>query len=590
VNKLSSALGAIAVIAIAVVFILQFRPASNATPTATGPLCAVEVGGSCISAAWFKASSRLAPPPGADPARLRAISFGKKVADGLLEAWLLNQDAKRLGIAVGDEEVTAEIGAGRAHVSLPVAEQRQLAQSWQLVDESVRQIPVKSPKTKKFDAKFAEKNIRSYSQMSPAEFRDYQRSEILAARMRDLIKSRVRIAEGEAYEQFSLEKSTVTLDYVRFDERFFADLVVDTTQKTADAWAESNKAELDKFWDSHKAQVLPECRSVREIWVKLDEAATDEDKAKARAKIDRARARIEHGEDFADVAARMSDGGTASLGGEIGCVPKGTKPKPYEDAVSALAAGKVSDVVTTEKGYFLIKLDQIAKDADAEKLGRSQSARILFLNHEVRRLAEEGATKVAAAVKGGKSMKEALDLYLAELAKATADVRPKADDKKKTDDKKKADDKKAGDKNEDDRPPLTFENHPYRPTIETTLPFNVAGDPIPGVAQSADLVRVAFQLEKAGEAPATPFPFDHGYVAVQLKERTPASQETWDKNREFYVAAMRAAKQNDALVVYVKRLQAKLGSDAKFTQKFVDEKAQKPGDNAPPPMDDDPGE
>jgi peptidyl-prolyl cis-trans isomerase D len=86
VNKLSSALGAIAVMAIAVVFILQFRPASNAARTDTGPNCAVEVRGSCISRATFLAARRLVAG-GADPAQSRAMGLGKRVADGLLGAW-----------------------------------------------------------------------------------------------------------------------------------------------------------------------------------------------------------------------------------------------------------------------------------------------------------------------------------------------------------------------------------------------------------------------------------------------------------------------------------------------------------------------
>ena len=599
-NKLSSALGALAVIAICVVFILQFRPASNATRTDTGPDCAVTVRGTCISAAWFRAASRLAPPPGADPGRLRAMGFGKKVADGLLEAWLLNQDAKRLGMGVSDDEVTREIGQGHAHVSLPVADQRQMAYSFQLVDGAIRQIPVKNGKTKKFDARLAEKNIRTYTQMSPAEFREYQRSEILAERMRQIVKSRVRVAEAEAFEAFSQEKSTVTLDYIRFAKRFYRELVVDASRKAVDAWADGNKDEIDKVWEARKAQIMPECRNVREIYVRLDEAATDEDKAKARAKIDRARARIEHGEDFAEVAAKMSDVASGAFGGDVGCFAKGRRPKPYEDAVNALAAGKVSDVVTTERGFFLIKLEQIAKDADAEKLARAQIARELYVDHEVERLTAEAAKNVAAAVKGGKTMKDALDLYLAELAQSApkhddqkADDK-KADDKKndkKADDKKKGDDKKADDKNDDDRPVYTFANHPDRPIIETTLPFNASSsDFIPGLRAPSDLARTVFALEKPGDMPSDVTRYDEGYLVVQLKEKTPASKEQWEKNRELYLGAMRAAKQDDALTAYVKRLSAQLGSDAKYTSKLVDDKPAKPGENAPAPIDDDMGE
>jgi peptidyl-prolyl cis-trans isomerase D len=483
---------------------------------------------------------------------------------------------------VSDLEVTTEIAAGRAHVSLPAAFLESLGQNRQLGDDSVRLIPVKNPKTKKFDAKYAEKQIRYVSQMSPAEFRDYQRSEMIAARMRDLVKSRVRISEAEAFDRFAQERSTATLDYVRFDRRFYTDLLVDTSPTTVDAWVDAHKEEVDKAWESRKAQVLPECRSMSEIVAKLEEAPTDEEKAKAKAKVERARDRILKGEDFAAVARAMSEGVTASRGGEIGCMAKGIIPKPLEAASLALTAGKMSDVISAEAGFYLLKLDQIAKDADAEKLGRAQTGKELYLRYESERLAVEASKKVAAAVKGGKSLKDALDLYLSELKPVTAEKKKD----KKADEKKKVEQKKS----EDDRDPLTFQNHPARPILETTLPFNVANAPIPGVRESAELAKIAFGLEKPGDAPNDAIPADFGYVAIQLKEKTPAGKEAWDKVRDVYIAAMRGAKANDALALYVKRLSGQLASEAKFTAALVDDKIQKGGDDAPPPVDDDQGE
>ncbi len=333
---------------------------------------------------------------------------------------------------------------------------------------------------------------------------------------------------------------------------------------------------------------MPECRSVREIFVKIDEAPSDEEKAKARARIDHARERLAKGEDFSDVARSVSEGATAPRGGELGCLLKGKAPKPLEDAVATLAAGKVSDVITTDAGLYLIKLEAIAKDADAERLGRAQTAKELYIGHEADRLAIEAAKKVAAAVKGGKPIKEALDLYLAELPKAdTAGAAGGKNDKKKGDkgDKDKKDEKKG-----DERPALSAANHPVRPTLETTLPFNVSNDPIPGVRQSTELSKVAFALEKPGDAPPDAIPFENGYLAIQLKEKTPASKEAWEKNKEFYLGAMRAAKANDALVAYVKRLRDQPADAIKFTKELVDDKASKGGDNAVPMPSDDDGE
>ena len=76
----------------------------------------------------------------------------------------------------------------------------------------------------------------------------------------------------------------------------------------------------------------------------------------------------------------------------------------------------------------------------------------------------------------------------------------------------------------------------------------------------------------------------HAAWAVDAKA---PSKEAWDKEKDFYLGSVRAAKAHDALVAYVKRLQGQLAADAKFTKELVDDKASKGGDTGPVPSDDD---
>ena len=209
-NRISSILGGLAVIAIALVFIVQFRPATNVQATAE-PTCAVEIGGECVSSLHFWAAYRLLAPRGADAARLRSMALRRQTAEGLVERHLLVQDAKRLGIGITDAELTEELAAGRAHVSLPADKARQLGYALGLDENLFRILDVRDRKTKKFDTAAYEKQVRTIAKMSPTDFREYQRDELVAARMRDLIKARARVGESEAFTQFSREKSTATL-------------------------------------------------------------------------------------------------------------------------------------------------------------------------------------------------------------------------------------------------------------------------------------------------------------------------------------------------------------------------------------------
>ncbi|MGK4005568.1 peptidylprolyl isomerase [Sorangium sp. So ce1036] len=571
-NRLSQIFGAAVVIAIAVVFIIQFRPATGPVQS-SGSTCAVEVSGSCISSIEFNASRNLLSMRSVDENRLRAMGLRRLTAEGLYERWLLNEDAERLGISVSDDELTAELVAGRMRVSLPADKIRQIGYALNLPENLIRYLDVRNRQTKKFDTKQYERQVRNITKMSPTDFREYQKKELLAARMRDLIRARVRVGESEAFEQFSREKSTRALSYVRFDRRFYTDLVVDTSDKAIQAWADANKEELDKAWEGRKAQYQPECRVVRDILVEVDPASEDgPDAAKAAAKerIEKAAERLKKGERFADVARSASDDPSAARGGDLGCVTKGRLTKPVEDKLLAMKPGEVSDIIETESGFHVVKLEQIAKDAEAEKIGRHETARELYVAHESERLAAEAAKQVLAAAAGGKSLEDALGAYLDQLApaKGKATAAPGArQDGGKGDGAKGAGQAEPGEAG----PPYTLANHPNRPAVETSLPFNVSGSPIADAKDSTEPARLAFQLDKPGDLPKDVVALENGYAVIQLKEKTSPSQEQWEKDREFYTSAMRAAKQNDALVGYIRRLKSTIGSEVRYDQNLLKE-------------------
>jgi peptidyl-prolyl cis-trans isomerase D len=574
VNRISSLFGGLAVIAIAVVFILEFRPATGAQPS-SGPTCAVELSGQCVAATDFWAAYRLLAPRGADAPQLRAMGLRRLTADGLVERELLIRDAERLGISVSDDDLSREFVTGRARLSLPADKARQVGYALGLDEQTFRLLDVKDRKTKKFDAKVHEKQVRSIAKMSPEDYREFQKKELIAARMRDLVRSRARVGENEAHAQFAREKSTATLSYVKLRRSFYEDTVIDASKPAIDAWAAAHKDELDKAWEGRKDTFLPECRVARHILAKVDPDASDADGAKARAKekIERVKKELDEGKAFAEAARLESDDSSGPEGGSLGCVKKGQMVKPFEDALFAMKEGETSGVVESQFGYHLIKVDQIAAGDAAEKLGRQIVAREMYLRMESEELASDAAKEILAAVKGGKSLEDAVKAHLDAITPA----KKAGDDAKAKKAKKGAADKGAP---SDAR---TDEDHVARPRVETTLPFNASGDPIDGTKPGESVATTAFQLEKAGDTPNDVVALDDGYAVIQLKEKTPASEEEWQKNREFYLAAMRGAKQNDALVGYLQRLKSTYASELKYNAAVTEEPKAKPGDEAPAP-------
>jgi len=85
------------------------------------------------------------------------------------------------------------------------------------------------------------------------------------------------------------------------------------------------------------------------------ELSTEEKEAKLR-KIESLLARARNGADFAELAVEYSeDANSKDTGGEY-TFPRGRMAPQFEAAAFSLAPGKISDVVTTQYGYHIIKV------------------------------------------------------------------------------------------------------------------------------------------------------------------------------------------------------------------------------------------
>lgn len=586
-NRLSSIFGAIAVIAIAVVFIVSFQPGRGQNQVQSGPDCAAEVLGQCLRGTHFWASYRLIAPRGASDAFVKQVRLKESTMDGLVERDLLVADAKRLGIGVGEDEVSKQLVNGRIHVSLPVARMRAMSNALNMREDGVREMSFLDKKTNQFSPDLYRRNVTEVTHLSETDFRDHQRLELVAARMRDIIRGRVHISESEAKDGWLRHKTTATIKYVKIERKWVVTHLLDRSDKAIADWSEKNKAEVDKLFESRKASYTGECRVAKNIFIKLDPASPtlDDDKKKAHDKLEEAKKKLDGGTAFEDLAKLLTEDNTNEQGGDLGCVLKGQKPKPFEDALYGMKEGEVSAVVETQLGLHLIKLVKIAKGDDALKIGREITAKEAYLGFEGEKLGSEAAKEILAAAKGGKSLEDALKDYLAKVAPKPAEGADKKDGEKKKDDKaaeKKDGEKKDGeakkDEPKDDESPKEEDDSP---TVETSVPFTVTGEAFEGAAPDVDAAALAFGLKKPGDVPADVIPLDRGegYAVIQLKERVEPNDDKWKEARDYEVWRIRAFKQEDALAAYVKRLRAASQAEIKVNKTFLaDPGEKKPGD------------
>ena len=144
----------------------------------------------------------------------------------------------------------------------------------------------------------------------------------------------------------------------------------------------ATETEAREFYDKNPEK-FKQADAVRasHILVLADEKADDATKKKARAKIDGILTRVRAGEDFAKLAKENSDDGSKDQGGDLGFFQRGSMVPPFEEAAFALKPGQVSDVVTTQFGYHIIKVME-RKDATTVPYEQVKPQIIEFLSNQ----------------------------------------------------------------------------------------------------------------------------------------------------------------------------------------------------------------
>jgi peptidyl-prolyl cis-trans isomerase C len=116
--------------------------------------------------------------------------------------------------------------------------------------------------------------------------------------------------------------------------------------------------EIQAFYGENIEQMtVPEAIHARHILVKLaadDEAARES----AQDRIAAIEKELQDGADFITLATESSDAPSAPKGGDLGYFARGQMVAPFEDAAFALQPGEISDVVETQFGFHIIRLEE----------------------------------------------------------------------------------------------------------------------------------------------------------------------------------------------------------------------------------------
>jgi peptidyl-prolyl cis-trans isomerase D len=473
------------------VFIINFGPHSGGCdggPTSSATADAAKVEGRTLSSQDFRYAYLLLGGGNFSPQMARARRLKETIMDKLIERELLAGEAERLGFRVSDEEVEDLISESR------------------IVGLGYEQTVPMVQKEGKFDYEQFRRFVLYQLGMSPRAFIEEQRREMLATRVRLLLRGGVNVSPDEVKTDFLRRGNQVNVEYVRYSTRRY-EAEIEPTAAEIESHAKASESKLKDLYTQRKFlyEKAPKERKLRQILVKIDPGASADGEAAARKKAEGLAARVRKGESFAAVARAASDDvRTKGRGGELGWKRQGTTSlgPAVEDKVWPAKDG---DLVGPEKGAdgFYLVLAEGTREGDLpfEKV-RLELAEDQLRQEMARTRAKADADAALAKAKGasGKALKE---LFPA----------PSSDKDKDTD--KAAGHIKLGDE---------------APQAEETGLFIRRGAVVEGIGTSAELAKAVFGLSK--DRPfAGPIEVAGSYVIAKLKERKEPDLAEFEKKK-----------------------------------------------------------
>lgn len=231
--------------------------------------------------------------------------------------------------------------------------------------------------------------ILAGAQMTLQQFQDQLRQNIMVGKIYNLVTDPVRISDAEVQHQFQIDNEKAIFDYVLLTPTALqseitatpADLAAYYKQHQSNynsperrqlevllantsaigAQIQISPQAVDQYYRQNIAQYThPEQVKVSHILIKYpDTTPTAAEIAATKQKAEAVLKQVKpDGSNFAALAKQYSqDDGSASQGGELGFIQKNQTVPNFEKVAFSLPVGKISDLVQTEYGFHIIKVE-----------------------------------------------------------------------------------------------------------------------------------------------------------------------------------------------------------------------------------------
>lgn len=161
------------------------------------------------------------------------------------------------------------------------------------------------------------------------------------------------------FQEMTQEAGAMTEFRERLRQQVMALSMARSKQTQFEKEAVVSESELRQYFQDHMDQFANQER-VKVSRIFLTAGTDPAERQKARAQLEALKDELALGADFAQLAREHSQGPDAANGGEVGWVIRGDLVPELESAAFSLEQGQVSDVIETEFGFSIVKVEEKA--------------------------------------------------------------------------------------------------------------------------------------------------------------------------------------------------------------------------------------
>jgi len=293
------------------------------------------------------------------PEILKAFGFDRQILEALIGQKVIMAEAKRLGLDVSSDELAQHI----------------------LTNPGFQD-------GGSFIGRDRYELLLQQNNMTTERFESALRDELMVSKVQSFVTAGINVTDKEVETEYRNRNEKAELTYFVIDPAKLESKVGNLSDQELHTYYDKNKAkynvpekrkskyvfvdmfkirtglkatddELRNYYGEHSEEYrLPEQVTAQHILFKT-EGKTPEQVEIVRKKATDVLARAKKGEDFAKLAKESSEDASGPRGGDLGTFQRGQLGAQFgpqfEQAAFSLGVGAVSDVVTTQRGFHIIK-------------------------------------------------------------------------------------------------------------------------------------------------------------------------------------------------------------------------------------------